>query len=69
MVIRLHMMDVANVSGGSSRLIRFRILQRVHPEGGCNPAAARYLSREDIEDRKELTDSPFSALKGLFDKE
>ena len=44
-------------------------LQRVHPEGGCNPAAARYLSREDIEDRKELTDSPFSALKGLFDKE
>ena len=44
-------------------------LQRVHPEGECNPAAARYLSREDIEDRKELTDSPFSALKGLFDNE
>ena len=44
-------------------------MQRVHPDGACNPAAARYLSQGEVEDREELTDSPFSALKGLFDKE
>jgi len=41
-------------------------LQRVHPEGGCNPAALRYLNLESTE--PEVADSPFASLKGLFDE-
>ncbi len=46
-------------------------MQRVHEAGGCNPAAARYLSLDDEmpQEPKEPGDSPFAALKGLFDKE
>lgn len=46
-------------------------MQRVHPAGGCNPAAARWLSSEEEmpAEPKETQDSPFAALKGLFDDE
>lgn len=48
-------------------------LQRVHPEGECNPAALRYLiTGTDLEESREaapqdLGNNPFAALKGLFD--
>lgn len=41
-------------------------LQRVHPEGGCNPAALRYLKSESTE--PEAAQSPFASLKGLFEE-
>ena len=44
-------------------------LQRVHPEGECNPDTVRFLShgeRTDEEAEAEAN-SPFAALKGLFD--
>lgn len=47
-------------------------LQRVHPEGGCNPAALKYLVADaDAEDGRETVradseNNPFAALKGLF---
>ena len=46
-------------------------MQRVHPAGGCNPAAVRWLSGgEDTPAQPQGTqDSPFAALKGLFDNE
>ena len=43
-------------------------MQRVHPAGGCNPAAARYLTLDGEPEQKELSDSPFAALKGLLEK-
>ena len=48
-------------------------LQRVHPEGECNPDAIRYLiTGSDFEDRGDAEEqnpgnNPFAALKGLFD--
>lgn len=45
-------------------------MQRVHPEGECNPMALRYLSDGDIQDRelkKDNEDNPFAVLKGLID--
>ena len=45
-------------------------MQRVHAEGECNPDAYRWLGRGDAEgsESKETpADSPFAALKGLFD--
>ena len=44
-------------------------LQKVHPEGECNPDTVRFLShmeREDEEAEAEAN-SPFAALKGLLD--
>jgi len=41
-------------------------IQRVHPEGECDPQTVRYLSREESEDPAES--SPFAALGKLFDK-
>jgi len=41
-------------------------IQRVHPEGGCNPETVRFLSREQ-KDEEAASSSPFAALKGLFD--
>lgn len=44
-------------------------LQRVHPEGKCNPDTVRFLSQVEREDEEAEADanSPFVALKGLFD--
>ncbi|MBR1570416.1 MAG: DUF177 domain-containing protein [Bacteroidales bacterium] len=41
-------------------------IQRVHPEGGCNPDTVRFLSREHG-DEEAASSSPFAALKGLFE--
>lgn len=41
-------------------------LQRVHAEGGCDPLVAGRLG-EGKEDVNTGEDSPFAALKGLFD--
>ena len=42
-------------------------LQCCHPEGMCNPLAERYLNPSGTAGREE--DSPFAALKGIFDNE
>ncbi len=45
-------------------------LQRVHPEGECNPDTVRFLGHEERGDEEaEATgaNSPFAALKGLFE--
>lgn len=48
-------------------------LQRVHPDGECNPEAIKYLASErDFEEDRETApqnseNNPFAALKGLFD--
>lgn len=45
-------------------------VQRVHPEGECNPEAVKYLSSEDDqgdETRDQETSLPFAALKDLID--
>ena len=45
-------------------------MQRVHPEGGCDPAACRWIGKQDSESEEPVetpSDSPFAALKGLFD--
>ena len=44
-------------------------IQRVHPEGECNPDAVRFLGMEIEEDAPEEApeqNNPFAALKGLF---
>ena len=46
-------------------------MQRVHADGECNPDACRWLQKGDsemTEPAKTPDDSPFAALKGLFDK-
>ena len=45
-------------------------LQRVHPEGACNPDTVRFLGHKERanEEAGASANSPFSALKGLFDK-
>ncbi|MBR6347156.1 MAG: DUF177 domain-containing protein [Bacteroidales bacterium] len=43
-------------------------LQRVHPEGECNPDTVRFLSQEPADEEAGDTNSPFAALKGLFDE-
>ncbi len=40
-------------------------LQRVHPEGGCNPDTVRFLSVGQ-KDEEAAPSSPFAALKGLL---
>ncbi|MBO6095781.1 MAG: DUF177 domain-containing protein [Bacteroidales bacterium] len=44
-------------------------LQRVHPEGECNPDTVRFLGQEERTDEEAEAEanSPFAALKGLFD--
>lgn len=45
-------------------------MQRIHAEGECNPEAVRWLRGEDAEETETAdapADSPFAALKGLFD--
>ena len=46
-------------------------LQRVHPEGECNPDTVRFLGHQEREDEEaeaeEGANSPFAALKGLLD--
>jgi len=43
-------------------------MQRVHPEGECNPDTVRFLSHEPENEEAGETNSPFAALKGLFDE-
>jgi len=42
-------------------------LQRVHPEGECNPDTVRFLSRRERGNEEAASNSPFAALKGLFE--
>jgi len=42
-------------------------IQRVHPEGECNPDTVRFLSHVERSDEEAAASSPFAALKGLFD--
>lgn len=42
-------------------------MQRVHPEGACNPDTVRFLRQEGRKDEEAASSSPFSALKGLFE--
>ena len=42
-------------------------MQRVHPEGECNPDTVRFLGQGEREDEEAAPSSPFAALKGLFD--
>ena len=42
-------------------------MQRVHAEGECNPDTVRFLSQEQGDEEAAETNSPFAALKGLFD--
>ena len=46
-------------------------LQRVHPEGKCNPDTVRFLGHEERgneeAEAEDVANSPFAALKGLFD--
>ena len=42
-------------------------LQRVHPEGQCNPDTVRFLGQSGPKDEEAGNEnSPFAALKGLF---
>ncbi len=42
-------------------------MQRVHEDGGCNPETLKYLDKEsEPSPSEEVQDSPFAALKGLF---
>ena len=43
-------------------------MQRVHEEGGCNPDTVRFLGQEPVNEEAGETNSPFAALKGLFDE-
>ena len=44
-------------------------LQRLHPEGQCDPDTVRFLSQKERgnEEAEAEANSPFAALKGLFD--
>ena len=45
-------------------------IQRVHPQGACNPDTIRFLGqqeRTDEEAEAKEANSPFAALKGLFE--
>ncbi len=47
-------------------------IQRVHPEGACNPDTVRFLGHPGQKDEEagaeqNEANSPFAALKGLFD--
>jgi uncharacterized metal-binding protein YceD (DUF177 family) len=40
-------------------------IRRTHPEGGCNPETVRFLRQEPVNE-EAAQNSPFAALKGLF---
>lgn len=42
-------------------------MQRVHPEGECNPDTVRFLGQDERVDEEAAASSPFAALKGLFE--
>ena len=44
-------------------------LQRLHPEGQCDPDTVRFLGHEERKDEEAgaSANSPFAALKGLFE--
>ena len=42
-------------------------IQRVHPDGACNPDTVRFLGQQERKDEEAAPSSPFAALKGLFD--
>ena len=42
-------------------------LQRVHPDGQCNPESMKYLQTGAAEETEEVFDNPFAALKGMFE--
>ncbi|MBO4466670.1 MAG: hypothetical protein J5745_01020, partial [Bacteroidales bacterium] len=42
-------------------------MQRVHPEGECNPDTVRFLGQSERVNEEAAPNSPFAALKGLFD--
>ena len=41
-------------------------MRRVHPEGGCNPEALKYLSTEETATVAPAAGSPFAALKDIL---
>jgi len=41
-------------------------MQRVHPEGECNPDTIKYISDESTEPSEGPMDNPFAALKELL---
>ena len=42
-------------------------MQRVHPDGGCNPDVVRFLASDaPAVEAAPVEDNPFSVLKGLF---
>ena len=43
-------------------------MQRVHAEGECNPDTVRFLSQEPENEEAAPENSPFAALKGLFEE-
>ncbi|MBQ9411375.1 MAG: hypothetical protein IJU21_07190 [Bacteroidales bacterium] len=44
-------------------------LQRVHPEGQCNPDTVRFLGQSERKNEEAGNEnSPFAALKGLFEE-
>lgn len=43
-------------------------MQRVHAEGECNPDTVKFLGQEPANEEAAETNSPFAALKGLFDE-
>ncbi len=43
-------------------------LQRMHPEGECNPDTVRFLTQVERSDEEAAQNSPFAALKGLLDR-
>jgi uncharacterized metal-binding protein YceD (DUF177 family) len=42
-------------------------MQRLHADGECNPDTVRFLGQERSDEEAGETNSPFAALKGLFD--
>ena len=43
-------------------------MQRVHAEGECNPDTVRFLGQEPGDEEAGDENSPFAALKGLFEE-
>ena len=41
-------------------------MQRIHPEGGCNPEALKYLSTEETATEAPAAGSPFAVLKDIL---
>ncbi len=43
-------------------------MKKVHPEGECNPDTLRFLRTDEPKDEEAASNSPFAALKGLFEE-